>query len=847
MSREEETKMEWQRWSKQLAESALQASNRFLFLANRQMAMNPLLEEFTAELKKLTGCAAVGIRILDELGNIPYKAYEGFEQRFYELESPLSLHTHQCMCINVIKGTADPKFPFYTEGGSFYMNGTTRFLATVSEEAKGATRNACNQHGYESVALVPIRGGDRILGLIHLADTQENRVPLNLVETVEGVAMQLGTAIQRVMMEEALRKKTYDLGERVKELNCLFAFSNLMETPDISLPEIFQGLVNIIPPGWQYPEKTCARLVLEDQIFKTANFMETIWRQSSPILMDGRRVGTLEVYYLEEKPECDEGPFLEEERNLLNVLAGRIGKHIQRKRVEEVLRESEARFRSYFELPLIGIAITSPEKGWIEVNDKICSMMGYSRDELLRTTWAELTHPEDLVADVEQFNQVLAGHIDSYSMDKRFFRKNGEVLWASIAVGCVRDSGGMVKYIVALGLDITERKRVEKVLQESEARYRELAESISDVFFAMDRDLRYTYWNKASEKLTGIAAKDAIGKSLSELFPDEAGARAARFYLEVLRTQQPRNFVNDYRFDGKDFFFEISAYPSSAGLSVFVKDITEHKRMEEELRISRDKLEMRVQERTKELEAVNEALRAENEERLRAEIELRESENRLRELSTALLSTQERERKLIAQEIHDSMGSSLAASKFKVESIIKKMGDDNPRIKVALDSVIPILQVTIEEARRIQMSLRPSMLDDLGILATLNWLCRQFESTYSAIRIKREIDIQEDEMPESLKIVIYRVLQETLNNIAKHSKASVVLLSLRKAKQKVELVIRDNGQGFDLEEAYSRKGTSRGLGLYSMRERIELSGGYFSIESSKAAGTVIRATWLLNS
>ena len=98
-------------------------------------------------------------------------------------------------------------------------------------------------------------------------------------------------------------------------------------------------------------------------------------------------------------------------------------------------------------------------------------------------------------------------------------------------------------------------------------------------------------------------------------------------------------------------------------------------------------------------------------------------------------------------------------------------------------------------------------------------------------------------MPESLKIVIYRVLQEALNNIAKHSKASVVLLYLRKAKQEIQLVIRDSGQGFDLEEASSRKGSAKGLGLDSMRERAELSGGSFLIESSKGTGTVIRATW----
>jgi signal transduction histidine kinase len=262
-----------------------------------------------------------------------------------------------------------------------------------------------------------------------------------------------------------------------------------------------------------------------------------------------------------------------------------------------------------------------------------------------------------------------------------------------------------------------------------------------------------------------------------------------------------------------------------------------------ELQQLTETLEMRVQERTEELKTINEELRAENEERLRIEIDLRESENRLRELSMALLNAQERERKLIAGEIHDSMGASLAATKFKVDTALKEMGEGNPQAKAALESVVPIIQGTIEEARRIQMSLRPSMLDDLGILATINWFCRQFESTYSNIHVKREIDIQEQEVPESLKIVIYRVLQEALNNIAKHSKAPVVLLLLQKANQAIQLVIRDSGEGFDLEEVSSRKGTAKGLGLDSMRERAELSGGSFLIESSKGAGTVIRATW----
>jgi PAS domain S-box-containing protein len=139
--------------------------------------------------------------------------------------------------------------------------------------------------------------------------------------------------------------------------------------------------------------------------------------------------------------------------------------------------------------------------------------------------------------------------------------------------------------ILEMDIDITERKRVEGALRESEARYRELANSITDVFFAMDENLRYTYWNRASEELTGIPAKDAIGKSLYEVFPDTPETREAQeAYLNVLRTQQPQTFENEYRLGDKDFVFEISVYPSIRGLSVFTRDISERKKAEEEIK-----------------------------------------------------------------------------------------------------------------------------------------------------------------------------------------------------------------------------------------------------------------------
>lgn len=150
----------------------------------------------------------------------------------------------------------------------------------------------------------------------------------------------------------------------------------------------------------------------------------------------------------------------------------------EQKQAEEELKCSEAKFRSYFELPLIGIAITSPEKGWVAVNDRACEMLGYIREELVQLTWSELTHPEDLVLDLELFQQMLCGNINQYSMEKRYFRKDGVMIYASLAVGCTRKPDNTVDYVAALMQDITDRKLAETALRESEQQLREQAEEL---------------------------------------------------------------------------------------------------------------------------------------------------------------------------------------------------------------------------------------------------------------------------------------------------------------------------------------------------------------------------------
>ncbi len=143
------------------AERTLRASHTFLEIANRHTEMGPLLDGFIAEVKNLTNCSAAGIRILDADGNIPYQAYDGFSKEFYEMENPLSIRCSHGMCVKVITGSVDPDLPFFTEGGSFYTNNAKRFSAEFPEHMTGPIRNNCHRFGYNSIALVPIRIGDR--------------------------------------------------------------------------------------------------------------------------------------------------------------------------------------------------------------------------------------------------------------------------------------------------------------------------------------------------------------------------------------------------------------------------------------------------------------------------------------------------------------------------------------------------------------------------------------------------------------------------------------------------------------------------------------------------------------
>ncbi|MBM3158115.1 MAG: PAS domain S-box protein, partial [Chloroflexi bacterium] len=263
----------------------------------------------------------------------------------------------------------------------------------------------------------------------------------------------------------------------------------------------------------------------------------------------------------------------------------------ERKQLEETLRESEGKYRALVEAAgRVGegiIIVQDREDGEgiiVFVNDEFCNLSGYSREELLNRTYLEFHSLFDFSQEiVERHRRRKQGEDVPTCYEVKAIRKDGTALFVEIGVSLLPWQGKTATVVYVR--DITERRRIENALRASEEGYRELADSIGDVFFAMDGNLRYTYWNRASEELTGIKAIDAIGKSVNEILGDtEQTLRAVEIYRKVLVTQQSQSFINEHNIAGKQYFSEIHAYPSRDGLSVFVKDITRRKQAEEALR-----------------------------------------------------------------------------------------------------------------------------------------------------------------------------------------------------------------------------------------------------------------------
>ncbi len=235
-------------------------------------------------------------------------------------------------------------------------------------------------------------------------------------------------------------------------------------------------------------------------------------------------------------------------------------------------------------------------------------------------------------------------------------------------------------------------------------------------------------------------------------------------------------------------------------------------------------------------------------ERVRAAHALQASYAERQQLSAQLVGIQENERRRIALDLHDGLGQSLSLIKHAVENAsgLVQAGAADAAVE-ALNQLVPRVKEAISEVRRVCTDLRPSLLDDLGILLTLSWFFREFEASCPDISVEKVIGVIESDVPKALHITLYRILQEATHNSLKHAHASRISVALQRTGALLQLVIADNGDGYVTDRVAQKDGESHGLGLLSMRERATLSGGDFRLHSSPGQGTRIEIDWRIDS
>ncbi|MHC4277899.1 MAG: PAS domain-containing sensor histidine kinase [Planctomycetota bacterium] len=313
------------------------------------------------------------------------------------------------------------------------------------------------------------------------------------------------------------RRLTHTLNERVKELRCIYDITDIAERPGITLDKLYQEATSILPKGWQYPEITCARISVNGKMFETENCFEidncrdTPWKLTSDIKVLGAKAGRVEIAYLEQRPELDEGPFLREERLLIDAVAEQLGAITKRKHMEETIKRSSKFLETIFNSTNDAMSVINVNDFTIvTVNDAFLQQHSLKGEQVIGRTCYEITHhrstqctaPDDpcpLQDTITTGEHSVAEHVH--------YAKDGEVIYVDVSTSPIRDENGKVIQAVHLSRDITERKQAEKELRKHRDHLEELV------------DNRTTELAKANQLLQGeITERKRAEEKLQELY-----------------------------------------------------------------------------------------------------------------------------------------------------------------------------------------------------------------------------------------------------------------------------------------------------------------------------------------
>jgi PAS domain S-box-containing protein len=441
----------------------------------------------------------------------------------------------------------------------------------------------------------------------------------------------------------------------------------------------------------------------------------------------------------------------------------------------------------------IGIAVETLQGLPLFVNPALCAMLDFTEAELRNKHCQDFSPPEDAQKDWQLFQQLRAGSIDNYQLEKRYWRRDGSLTWGRLSVSLL--SGRASPLVLAMIEDITEKKRAQDSLREQAALLQSREEFLkifvkhAPAGVAMfDRDMRYLQVSDRWCADHSVQSSQILGRSHYEVSPDlpdrwkEMYRRG--FAGETLQCDEDRW---DRAGGTKWIRWEIRPWWSldgvTGGILVFAEDVSQRKQMQEALS----------------------------------------------DVTRKLVDAQDKERARIARELHDDINQRLGLLSMGVDELLAKPSEIEHRgleLRKQIDEISA-------DVHALATDLHPSKLEYLGAVAGLRSWVREF-----AQRHNLEVDFYADSgssLPPEIGVTFFRVLQEALQNTVKHSAGKRVEVQLREDSKALHLVIRDSGKGFDVKAA----SLGKGLGLTSMRERVRLVNGTFNIDSKLNAGTAI--------
>ncbi len=493
-----------------------------------------------------------------------------------------------------------------------------------------------------------------------------------------------------------------------------------------------------------------------------------------------------------------------------------IGQDItKRKRAEEALRESEERFRELAENIHDLFWIKTPDlQRVLYLSPVYESMSGRSPEECYQDHGNQRFLNRIVPEDRQRVAELMARTVETeFEIEFRIVRPNGEVRWIRDRGFPIRDQSGQIYRIAGIATDITGRKLAEEALRESEERFRQLTENINEVFWLRTPDLKQLlYVSPMYQKICGRTRESlyAEGDGMESVHPEDRPR-----VIETLGSLAGQEFEIEYRIINKDGdvrWLRDRGFPirNPAGqiyrMGGVAEDITDRKEAEDRLKASSEQL---------------------------------------RALSASLQSAREQEAARIAHQIHDDMGGILTGLRWELEALQKMIHDpvihdpcDLSRLKVAMQSklaaMITLTDTTLNVVRRIASELRPSILDDLGLVEAIEWQTQQFQAR-TGIQCCCDCSVQSLRPGDQQSTAVFRIVQEALTNVLRHAQATWVGVAMREEDGVLVLAVADNGRGITEAEKASRES----LGLLGMQERAHLIGGCVDIVGVTDAGTTL--------